>query len=121
MADSSPGSLDAFERALLEAIAGISTHAATLRAQVAGAAVVGRETDATGRTTYLCVAATAPRLSDGELTLRATVGLVGAPDAAAELTLHNGWLDSLYAGATGGEFPAEPRLVGVTPAERPGA
>ena len=117
MADSSPGPLDAFERALLEAIASASPHAATLVAQTAGAAVVGRETDEVGRTTYLCVAATAPRLADGELTLRVTAGLDADVAAAAELTLHNGWLDSLYVGVASGAFPADPRLVRVTVAD----
>ena len=114
--DASPAAPDAFEHALLDAIAAATPHADALRAQARRAAVVRRDQAADGRTTYLCVAADTPRLADGELSRSIRLTLADAADVSgvAELTVHNGWLDSLSVSVTGGPFPADPRLGDVT-------
>jgi hypothetical protein len=110
MSDAMLSALDGFERALLDAMAGLSGELAAIRAQVADAHVVRRDRSPEAWTTYLCVAAGTPRLADGELSLTARVTLDGGVEASAELAVHNGWLDSLV---VSGPIPDEPRITHV--------
>ena len=104
--------MDDFERDVLRAVIGGTPVADALRAQAARATVVRREADAASVTTYFCVPADSPRIEPGELTTGGAVAVEGLAAAAyAEITVHNGWLDSLMVGAAGEPWPPNPRVA----------
>ena len=104
--------MDDFERDVLGAVIDRTPVAEALRAQAAHATVVRREADAGSVTTYFCVPADSPRIDPPELTTGDRVAVEGLAAAAyAEITIHNGWLDSLMVSADGEPWPAQPRVA----------
>lgn len=104
--------VDDFEREVLGAVIGRTPVADALRAQAAHATVVRREADAGSLTTYFCVPADSPRIDPPELTTGGSVRVEGLAGAAyAEITIHNGWLDSLMVSAAGEPWPTTPRVA----------
>jgi hypothetical protein len=104
--------VDEFERDVLGTVIDRTPMADALRAQAAHATVVRREADVGSVTTYFCVPADSPRIDPPELTDGAHVAVEGLRGTAyAEVTIHNGWLDSLMVSAVGEPWPAHPRVA----------